>query len=71
MSRSQGNPFDDILQPQPRHARPTFQDDPFGDDHDDIMNGSAGAGGSYQSESRRSNDQGERHGYALDPFFDE
>jgi hypothetical protein len=30
MSRSQSNnPFEDILQPQPRHARPTFQDDPF------------------------------------------
>lgn len=70
MSRSQSNnPFEDILQPQPRHARPTFQDDPFGDDDDDIVHENAGGGASGQS--RQSADHGGRHGYALDPFFDE
>lgn len=73
MSRQQDNPFDDILQPLPRHARPTFQDDPFGDDDDDDYMTGAGAGGSGHAQPRQSSDdpQAGRHGYALDPFFDE
>lgn len=74
MSRQQGNPFDDIIQPQPRHPRPTFQDDPFGDDDDDLFTAPAtAASGSGHQQSHGSVDQGNggRHGYALDPFFDE
>ena len=74
MSRQQDNPFDDILQPQPRHPRSTFQDDPFGDDDDNLFSsGGTGASGSGNQPGRGSMDQGAggRHGYALDPFFDE
>jgi hypothetical protein len=80
MSR-QTNPFDDILQPQPRHAQqPKLQNDPFGDDDEPVLLtdsavygaavvGQGGSGGTHAASG--SHDAGRQHGYALDPFFDE
>lgn len=79
------NPFDDILQPQPRPARgPAFQDDPFGDDDSPVLfeqngrninggsNGAYGGGGSSRGPNvSSSRDVGHPQGYTLDPFFDE
>lgn len=74
MSRRQENPFNDILQPQPRHHRQPLQDDPFGDNDVDLMDDEQpGASQGHQYQGRISSDQpsGAKHGYALDPFFDE
>lgn len=75
MSR-QADPFDDILQPQPRHPQQsTVADNPFDqdaspnlfDDHNGAYGGHASSGHTASS----SRDAGRQHGYALDPFFDE
>lgn len=77
MSR-QADPFDDILQPQPRHPQQsTVADNPFDqdgspnlfDDHNGAYGGHAGQSSSHVASSSR--DAGRQHGYALDPFFDE
>ena len=84
MSRHE-NPFDDILQPQPRSAKgPAFQDDPFaGDDEpgvfEQIHNAYGGAVNSFGGGEDGANTQiasssrnaGIQQGYTLDPFFDE
>ena len=61
---SSKDPFDEILQPQPRSAR-HFRQDPF-DDDDPFENAAQvenPAGGRPQAQGQ--------NGYALDPFFDE
>lgn len=77
MSR-QDNPFDDIIQPQPRHAnRPSVADDPFGDDGvpaASYQGGPAAEAGSsaYAAQSSQgAQSSSKQQGYALDPFFDE
>jgi hypothetical protein len=73
MSGRQENPFDDILQPQPRHHQQPLQDDPFGDDDDDMMgtNQQGSSQGQHQGHFSANQPSAARHGYALDPFFDE
>jgi hypothetical protein len=77
MSR-QADPFDDILQPQPRHPQQsTVADNPFDqegspnlfDDHNGAYGGHVGQSSGHAASSSR--DAGRQHGYALDPFFDE
>jgi hypothetical protein len=79
------DPFQDILQPQPRSAQhAAFQDDPFGDDdspglfaqssnaYGGAVNGSYSGGEQVNGQSAGSSrDPGRQHGYTLDPFFDE
>lgn len=70
---NRGDPFDDILSPQPRSAQaPAFQQDPF-DDDDPFDNARAAHSGPSQGQARQGGGvQGQgQHGYALDPFFDE
>ena len=79
----QVNPFDDIVQPQPRSAiASAFQHDPFGDDDPPGPYETGGrvpfnhaehgsAAGPSHGRHVPSTSIGGQHGYALDPFFDE
>lgn len=74
MSRRTDDPFDDILAPQPRHAQQaTLNDDPFGDDSPGVFDDDARVTDYVHAQSSGSGAQPSsgRHGYTMDPFFDE
>lgn len=66
---SGSNPFDDILAPQPQKVANPLTSDPFGDDEPSLLDtGSPTPKGGQAAGTSRDE---AKHGYALDPFFDE